>query len=371
MLPKRRLGRTELLVSNLGFGSLGILDRYLSRWSADTGPLKATSLFEFILDQGINLVDTARWYEESEERLGAIIASRRAECVITSKTLKRDSVGTLADISESVRQLQTDYIDVYLIHHIQWPEELHKIFDKNGALEGLWEARANGKIGFIGISGHDPDLLCAAISTGAFDVVELPYNALDHEIFQPVVERALELDVGVLTMKALAAGKFVDSKGKVEKALQFALCVSGVASVIVGLSTIDQVLFDVEVARQVDQLSTAERENALAEIMALPRDYWGVDSQYYDPAACPFNVPIGEIMRLERYRTIYKNGHRTKFEYSQLPIKADPCAACPGYCELPSPFGLSTQGLLIRAHERLGEPITDREIFQHGGEIVK
>lgn len=371
MLPRRRLGRTELLVSNLGFGSLGILDHYLSRWSVDTGPLTAARLFEFILDNGINFVDTARWYEDSEERLGAVIASRRAECIIASKTMKRDSAGTLADVQESLRRLQTDHIDVYMVHHIQWPEELNKVLSRNGALEALLKAKAEGQIGFTGISGHDPDILCAAISTGYFDVVELPHNALDYKIFQPVVDMALEWDVGVLTMKALAAGKLADPDDKAEKALRFALCVKGVASVVVGLSTVEQVLFDVDMARRVGQLSNEEREQALAAIMGLVRDYWGIDTQYYDETACPFNVPIAEIMRLERYRTIYKNGHRTKWEYSRLPVKADLCAPCHGYCELPSPYGLSARALLINAHEHLDEPITEREILQHGGGIVK
>jgi predicted aldo/keto reductase-like oxidoreductase len=283
----------------------------------------------------------------------------------------RDAAGALEDVYESLRQMQTDYIDVYIIHHIQWPEELGKVLGRRGALEGLLEAKARGLIGFIGISGHDPELLCAAIATGVFDVIELPHNALDHQIFQPIVDLAVSMDVGILTMKALAAGMVTDSTEKVENALRFALCVEGVASVIVGLSTREQILFDIEVAKQVGELSVEERCKVASVIKSLPRDYWGIDSQYYDTASCPFNVPITEVMRLERYRTIYKNGHRTKWEYSQLAVKAEPCASCPGYCERPNPFGISTRAQLIRAHEMLGEPIADREILQHGGEIVR
>jgi hypothetical protein len=371
MLLKRRLGRTELLVSNLGFGSLGILDRYLSRWGTETGINLATHLINLVLDSGINFLDTARWYEDSEERLGAVLASRRAECVLASKTMRRDDVGALEDVYESLRQMQTDYIDVYIIHHVQWPEELGRVLGRGGALEGLIEAKARGLIGFIGISGHDPEILRTAIATSVFDVVELPHNALDHHIFQPIVDLAVSLDVGVLTMKALAAGMFTDSTEKVENALRFALCVEGVASVVVGLSTREQILFDGRIAKQAGGLSVDERRRVASAIKALPRDYWAVDSQYYDSASCPFNVPITEIMRLERYRTIYKNGHRTKWEYSQLAITAEHCASCPGHCERPSPFGISIRAQLTRAHEMLGEPIADREILQHGGEITR
>jgi predicted aldo/keto reductase-like oxidoreductase len=359
------------MVSSLGFGGLGVLDRYISSWSTHTGRDVAVRLFEFVLDSGINFVDTARWYEDSEERLGEVIASRRADCVIASKTLKRDRAGARDEVHESLRQLQTDHIDVYLLHHIQWPEELDKAIADGGALEGLLEAKKNGEIRFIGISGHDPDILGKAISTGYFDVIELPYNALDYAIFRPVVDLAVKLDVGVLTMKALAAGKIADSPDKVDKALKFALCVKGIASVIVGLSTIEQVRFNVEIAGQVQQWLAEEKQRVLADIMQLPSDYWGIDSQYYEAKDCPLQVPIAEVLRLERYRTIYKNGHRTKWEYSQLPVKADGCAACPGYCERPSPYGLSVRAILANAHENLSISIADREILQHGGEIVR
>lgn len=140
---------------------------------------------------------------------------------------------------------------------------------------------------------------------------------------------------------------------------------------IVGLSTTDQLQFNVRIARSVEKWSAKKRERALAEIIRLPRDYWGIDSQYYDAESCPVHVPIDEIMRLERHRTIYKNGHRTKWEYSQLPVKADACASCPGYCERPSPYGLSIRMLLAKANGKLSLPITDREILQHGEGIVR
>lgn len=359
------------MVSSLGFGGLGVLDRYMSNRGIHTGPDAAARLFEFTLDSGINIVDTARWYEDSEQRLGKVLASRRADCVIATKTLKRDRIGARAEVHESLRRLQTDHIDIYLVHHIQWPDELDKVMADGGALEGLLEAKENGEIRFTGISGHDPEIFHKAISTGYFDVVEFPFNVLDCAIFRPVVDLAAKADVGVLTMKALAAGRIADSPDKVDKALRFALCAKGIDSVIVGISTIEQVRSNVEIADQVQQLSAEEKQQTLDDILQLPSDYWGVDSQYYEAKDCPLKVPIAEILRLERYRTIYKNGHRTKWEYSRLPVKADKCAACPGYCERPSPYGLSVRALLASAHENLAISIADREILQHGGEIVR
>src|SRR5437899_2636730 len=121
LMPRRRLGRTELRVSTLGFGSLGLLDRYISKWSLETGPKVAARLFDRVLDDGINLVDTARWYEDSEERLGQLFPARRGDCILISKTFKRDARGARRDVHQSLRHLRTDYIDVYMVHHPQQP----------------------------------------------------------------------------------------------------------------------------------------------------------------------------------------------------------------------------------------------------------
>jgi predicted aldo/keto reductase-like oxidoreductase len=302
--------------------------------------------------------------------LGQTLAARRQECIIVSKTFKRDAVGARQDILESFRALGTGYIDIYMIHHVQWSEELRKVLAPGGVLDGLLQAKREGQIGFIGISGHHPDLLIEAIKTGAFDVVEIPHNAIDHRIFQPIIDHALEDDIGVLTMKALAAGMIVDSKDKVANALRFSLCVEGVGSVIVGMSTAEQVLFDLEIANRIGRCSRSERRTILDEIGSMPSDYWGLDSQFYDESLCPFNVPIAKILVLEKYRAVYKNGHRTKLQYSEMNVKAGYCQTCPGYCELPSPHGVSVRAALIKAHQKLSEPVTDREILQHGGELL-
>ena len=366
MITRRLLGRTKLNVSCLGFGSLGILDRYMARWDVEPGHEAAKQIIETALDEGINFIDTARWYENSEERIGSVIASRRQDCILASKTFQREADGVRREIEESLDNLQTDYIEIYKVHHVQWEDELTKVLAPGGALEGLHQAQKEGLIGFTGISGHRPELLQQAVATREFDVVELPYNILDHQIYQPVIEQAHALNLGVITMKALAAGLLGD---KSEESLRFAFANSKIDCVVVGMSTTSQVNFNSKIAIESAKISEEEQQNLYQELTEYPADYWGLCCEHYDLNKCPFCVPIDEVLWLERYRNIYKSGHHAKWLYLRLPVQADLCQDCPGYCQTYCPQQMSIQKLLVEAHCNLSNSITLREILQHRGEV--
>lgn len=364
MIPKRRLGRTEIEISCLGLGSLGILDRYMARWNTDSGVNAAIQVIETSLDQGINLLDTARWYEDSEKRLGYVVKNRREECVLASKTLIRDVSGARREIDHSLEDLSTNYIDIYKIHHVQWEYELNQVLAPGGALEGLQKAKQDGLIGFIGITGHRVELLYQAIATREFDVVEIPYNIVDYQVYQPLIDLANELDVGIITMKAIGAGIL---GVKAEAALRFAILSPKVDCVVVGMSTIDQVIANSKVALDTENISILDRQNILQELIQQSADYWGVYCEHYNAEACPFNVPISDVLWLERYRHIYKSGHHAKWLYSKLVTKAVYCENCPVFCQLECPNGMSIQKALVDAHHNLNQEVTRREIIQHGG----
>jgi len=361
-MDQRRLGRTGLLVPRLGFGGLGVVDRYLRRWGED-GPLAARHVINAAFENGIRLFETARWYGDNEARIGAALQGRRSECCFVSKTLRRDAAGALADVDESLRALCVDYIDIYMIHHVQWEEELQAVLSSDGALEGLRQAQVKGKIGFVGIAGHRPELLCTALETGEFDVVEVPCSVLDPWIFRKVLPIAQKLDAGIIAMKAIAGGRLSEHA---ITALRFALGQPS-DSLVVGMSTVEQAQIDIAETITFDQMDNDERQQLIEESLHLRDSLCRLGCGDRCISLCPATVPISDILRLERYRTAYKSGHWAKVEYERLGLPAEGCQACSGHCIEGCPFELPVRQMLLNAHAALSSPITDYEIAQHGG----
>lgn len=362
-MEQRELGRTDLRVPRLGFGGLGVVDRYLRRWGAD-GPASAERVVNAVFEQGLRLFETARWYGDNEARIGAALRGRQAECIFISKTLRRDAGVALADVDESLLALRVDYIDIYMVHHVQWEEELRATLAPGGALEGLRQAQRQGKIGSIGIAGHRPELLCAALETDEFDVVEVPCNALDPWIFHTVLPVARRHDVGIIAMKSLAGGQLSEHA---ITALRFALG-QPCTCLIVGMSTVAQVKVDVAEALAFDQLDWEERQRLADQALHLGDSLCRLECITHCASRCPHAVPIAEVLRLERYRAVYKSGHWAKAEYRRAGLRAEVCSTCPGYCEETCLFDLPIHEMLCSAHDALAAPITDYEIAQHGGQ---
>jgi predicted aldo/keto reductase-like oxidoreductase len=335
----------------------------LRQWGKD-GPLAAERVIEAAFENGIRLFETARWYGDNEARIGTALRGRCSECYFVSKTLRRDADGTLADVDESLRALHIDHIDVYMVHHVQWEEELQAVLSPGGALEGLRQAQAEGKIGFIGVAGHRTELLCNALATGEFDTVEVPCNVFDPWIFRTVLPVAQRFDVGIIAMKALAGGKL--SQHAVT-ALRFALGQS-YDSLVVGMSTVEQVQVNIAETVLFDQMSEAGQKRLVEEASHLGDHLCRLECGNRCMSRCPHHVQIADILRLKRYHAVYKSGHWAKAEYRRLGLPAEVCSACSGYCGEACLFELPVREMLQSAHDALSAPITDYEIAQHGGE---
>jgi predicted aldo/keto reductase-like oxidoreductase len=361
-MGRRKLGRTGLWIPRLGFGGLGVVDRYLRRWG-DDGPLAAKRVINVAFENGIRLFETARWYGNNEARIGAALCDHRSECVFVSKAMQRDETGARTDVDESLRALLTDYIDVYLVHHVQWEDELQAVLRPGGALEGLRQAQAEGKIGYVGIAGHRPELLCAALETDEFDVVEVPCNVLDPWIFQRVLPVAQEFDVGVIAMKAIAGGQLSEHA---VAGLRFAL---GQPSdcLVVGMSTIEQVQIGVTETISFVQMDEAQQRWLVEKTLFLASPLCRLECGDLCTSLCPHVIPIPDVLRLERYRAVYKSGHWAKESYQGMGRPAAACRTCAGHCAEGCPFQLPVRHMLLNAHDALSSPVTDYEIAQHGG----
>ena len=188
------LGRTGITVNKNGFGALPI-----QRVSRE----EAARLLRMALDAGITFFDTARFYTDSEEKLGYALSDRRDAFYLATKTAATTAEGFWSDLETSLRNLKTDYIDIYQFHN---PAFCPKPGDGSGLYEAMLEARRQGKIRFISITNHRMTLAHEAIRSGLYDTLQFPfcYLATDKDI--AVAEACREAGMGFIAMKGLSGG---------------------------------------------------------------------------------------------------------------------------------------------------------------------
>ena len=196
-LNQRRLGRTNLDVTELG---LGAMDTPTSK----EGP----ATIEATHNLGINFIDTARDYAGSEFLIGQHIRERRAHnlpanLLITSKTFSHTINGSQRDVDRSLATLGLETMPLYQLHDISTEDAWREVTDEEtGALAGLKTAQYRGLIDHIGVSSHNTQLLEALITCGHFDAVMLEYSAFSPET-APLIDLAAQHDVGVIVMRPL------------------------------------------------------------------------------------------------------------------------------------------------------------------------
>ncbi len=337
-LQHRRLGRTELSASRLGLGGMYVIDHYHpSRRDAER-------LIHRALDLGVNLIDTASSYFDSEEVFGQALQGRRDSVIVATKSYMRTRKRFLAEYEASFRRLRTDVIDIYQLHHVQYAHELEAALAPGGVLEILERERDKGRIRFIGITSHHPGVLVDALRTGHFDTVQFPYNVIEAANFQPVLDTARELDIGTLGMKPLSGGRLVSA----EAALRFCAA-NHIDCTLAGCSTIEQVELDAAALSGPLEISDADRA-AMDEEVAQLSDLFCRRCRYCEKV-CTADIPISDVFRCHDYMVLNQNYARD--EYGRLARGADACADC-GKCEEICPYDLPVRDMLDTAHGELG-----------------
>lgn len=211
-LARRKLGRTGLDVSVLGFGAMDLGGPPAA--SAITGA-EADRVLNAVLDSGINFIDTAVCYGSSEARIGQAIAHRRGEFILATKCgcvpgkgMGDDHIHTAANIrlgvEHSLRMMRTDYLDIVQIHRSLSRAE----WEAEGAMAELLKLKQEGKLRFIGMSGILPNLT-EQVASGAFDVFQIPYSALQRE-HEDIIAKASAAGAGIIIRGAVARGAPVD-----------------------------------------------------------------------------------------------------------------------------------------------------------------
>jgi aryl-alcohol dehydrogenase-like predicted oxidoreductase len=211
-LERRRLGRTGLSVTVLGFGAMDLGGPPAAN---DISDEDAGRVLNAVLDSGINFIDTAICYGTSEARIGQAISHRRKEFVLATKCgcqagkpMGTPNIHTAANIragvEHSLRTMRTDYLDI-----VQFHQSLNReTWESEGALDELLKMRAEGKLRFIGVSGIFPNLI-EQVDSGIFDVFQIPYSAVQRE-HERTIAKASANGAGIIIRGAVARGAPTD-----------------------------------------------------------------------------------------------------------------------------------------------------------------
>lgn len=197
-------------MSEVGFGCIPII-------RLDTS--QAVKTLRHAFDKGVTFYDTANAYRDSEEKIGRAFAGMRDKIIIATKTGKRDGAGALEHLENSLRMLQTDYIDLYQLHQVSNERDWEVASSAGGALEIVTKARDQGKLRHIGVTSHSLPMALRLVKTGLFSTVQFPFNFIEEAAKDELRQLAAAMNVGFIVMKPFAGG-MIDNATAVFKYLR-------------------------------------------------------------------------------------------------------------------------------------------------------
>jgi len=329
-VEKTRLGKTNMMVTRLGFGGIPI-----QRLSEDD----AVAVVRKCLDLGITFIDTANAYTTSEERIGRAIAGRRQGLILATKSGARDREGVERHLNLSLERLGVDYIDLYQFHGVSTPEALKAVLDPKGPRAVVENARKAGKIRHIGITSHSMDIAREAVKSDQFETIMFPFNFITSEPAEELLPLAREHDVGFIAMKPLAGGMLDNATIAFRYLLQFPdiVTIPGIEKT----SEIEEIAGLYRGPKKMTEAETAEMERMREEL--------GTEfcrrCEYCQP--CPQEIPISTVVNITSFvrrmppHRVFSGGIAAGME------RAASCTEC-GDCEQRCPYGLPIREMIAR-----------------------
>lgn len=337
----RRLGRTNLEVFPIAFGGIPI-----QRVSEET----AVKIIRRAIELGINLIDTARGYTDSEIKIGKALKGIDKKVYLSSKSQNRTKDGIYEDVKTSLKNLGVDKIEIYHIHAVNNKETFDRIFQPDGAYYGLLKAKEEGLIDFIAVSSHSNDILAELITTNKFDVIQVSYNFIEREPEEKIFPLALERDIGIIAMKPMAGGVLPNPKLALKFALQKEFLVPDP-----GIESIKELEEDVEIAINLTPLTDDEWR----EIEKTKEEMGSTfcrKCDYCQP--CPVGIPISTVIRSDSFLKRLPDETIRKGWFYEAYLKAQNCTKC-GKCMTRCPYNLPIPDLIEKnialVREFLGE----------------
>ncbi len=324
-----RLGRTNLAVTKNGFGALPV-----QRVNMD----EACRILRKAYDNGINYFDTARFYTDSEEKIGRALSDVREKIIISTKTMALKVEDFWDQLNTSLSLLKTDYVDIYQFHN---PPFCPKPGDGTGLYEAMLEAKEKGMIRHIGITSHRLALAEEAVKSGLYETLQFPFSYLANEEEEALVRLCEENDVGFICMKALAGGLITRSDAAYAFLAQYPVApIWGIQRE----SELDEFLSYNDappaLTEEIKKFIDAERRELAGEFCR--------GCGYCMP--CPAGIEINNCARMSLLL------RRSPAELQLTPAvqekmkKIENCTEC-GACKSKCPYGLDTPNLLKKNYE--------------------
>lgn len=324
------LGSTNIKVNKNGFGALPI-----QRISKED----AVYLVKKAYNAGITFFDTARFYTDSEEKLGAAFKDMRDKIYLASKTMATTVEDFWKDLETSLTNLQTDYIDIYQFHN---PSFCPKPNDGSGLYEAMLEAKVQGKIHHIGITNHRVAVAEEAIASGLYETLQFPFCYLSTEKEFALVEACKKANMGFIAMKALSGGLITNSK--VAYAFQ---------------SQFDNVLpiWGIQKETELDEfISYIDNPPVMTEEIAsyIEKEVKELSGEFCRGCGycmpCPVGIEINNCARMSLLLRRSPSELQLNEVGQEKMKKIEDCINC-GACKNKCPYGLDTPNLLRKNYE--------------------
>ena len=287
----RRLGKTDMHVSVIGFGSIQI-----SRSQTE----HAVRVVHRALELGVNYFDTSRSYGDSEIILGEALKGRRETVYVSTKTSAKTRDGAWQHLQESLERLQTNYLDNWHLHNLKQGEDLDTRLGPGGALEALIEAREQGLTRHVGCTAHISRALIKALDRFDFEVILVPMNIVEREPLAELTPLCAQKDVGVTIMKPVATGLLPAAL-----ALKW-LANQPIACAVPGCTTAEEVEENAAVGALDDISLTPGEESQVREWAERLEHVRCRICRVCEP--CPVGIPIATILGTDaiydHYRTM-------------------------------------------------------------------
>jgi predicted aldo/keto reductase-like oxidoreductase len=372
----RKFGNTGVNISALGFGAMRLPQK-----DADGKAIldydEGIRIIHRAFELGVNYIDTAPYYcnNESEIVVGKALKGIRDKVYLSTKNPIEDASGEhyRQRLENSLKKLDTDYIDFYHMWGISLDSYKQSIDVKDGPLEQALRAKEEGLIKHISFSFHDkPENMIKLIDTGVFETVLCQYNLLDRSN-EAAIEYAHQKGLGVVIMGPVGGGRLGAPSEVIQKllpqrnissaetALRFVISNNNVTCAISGMGSMQMVEENARVASNVSQLSEKEIELIKAMLSQNKKlaELYCTGCNYCMP--CPNEVNIPYNFQLMNYHKVYKLTDFAKQEYQRIGIdewikgkKAEECIEC-GLCEEKCPQKIKIRDQLRETAAVLGK----------------
>jgi aryl-alcohol dehydrogenase-like predicted oxidoreductase len=332
----RILGKTGLKVSTVGYGCMITSD---------------PTVITRAVDMGINYFDTSRNYQsgQNERMVGAALGAKRKDIFLSSKCDQKTGAGNLAEIDTSLKELNTDHLDVWLLHGLGTPAEI-----SDDRVEAQRKAKQQGKVRFIGVSTHALPAIVDRVIEAKLEVVQAQYNFTSAAEWGPALDKLHEAGVGLVAMKVMARAGRGRGAGPARPAsfapaaLKWVMKNPAIATSVPSMTDIDQLEQNFAVMAQ--PFTAADQKILTARLEEISPYFCRMCGTC--AGQCPQGLPVADMVRFVMYADGYGQfplgrEHFQRMSAEQQAVRCDQCPTCVVQC----PHGVTVAERMMRAQE--------------------